>query len=284
MRSAAPALHDAPAWPDLDAPHDDVQALRGPGPALDPPLLVRMLAGFRLWHDGAPVTTLPQGRSRTLLKLMLLRRHRPLGRMQLCGLFFADQEPAQARTNLHATVHRLRRAVAGVLDVRHDSEGYQLVARGPVWLDVEQFVLHADLGSAADAQGCVEQALEHYDLAAELYASDLSEDPRHDDVLAADNQAARARLNQVLERAAVLREQAGDLHGCLRAGHRHLALDDCNEEAHRRLIRCYGQLGQIQLAERQYLGCVSALRRRLGLQPSEATTQAYRRLCERRPL
>jgi DNA-binding SARP family transcriptional activator len=62
---------------------------------------------------------------------------------------------------------------------------------------------------------------------------------------------------------------------------RHLGLDECNEAAHRRLMRCYASLGQIQLAERQYGACVRVLREQLGLPPDTETTLLYRRIAGR---
>jgi DNA-binding SARP family transcriptional activator len=248
-------------------------------------LHVRLLAGLQLMRDGAPVTTLPHGRSRSLLKLLLLKRHRPTGRTRLCQLFFPDLDPASARGHLNATVHRLRRSLDGVLALRHAADAYQLEIDRQVWLDVEEFERHAELGHAADVQGDSAQAITHYDLAAELYRADLDESGAHGEpgepALASDCQALRARLNQVLERLATLREINGDLHGSLRAGQRHLSLDECNEAAHRRLMRCYAGLGQLQLAERQYRACIATIRSELALSPAEETTAEYRRVIQR---
>jgi DNA-binding SARP family transcriptional activator len=247
-----------------------------------PTLHVRLLAGLQLLLGGVPVTTLPHGRSRLLLKLLLLKHHRPLGRSRLCQLLFPEHDPASARNQLNVTVHRLRRSLDGVLALRHAGDAYQLAIDRPFWLDVEQFELHAELGHAADMQGDAGQAITHYDLAAEIYRADLDDTCEHGEpALASDCQALRARLNQVLERLATLREIDGDLHGSLRAGQRHLSLDECNEAAHRRLMRCYAGLGQIQLAERQYRACIATIRAELNLSPAEETTAEYRRVIQR---
>ena len=71
-----------------------------------------------------------------------------------------------------------------------------------------------------------------------------------------------------------------DLH-LVGAALRHLGLDECNEQAHQRLMRCYARLGQPQLAERQYRACVTVLRSQLGLSPSDETTALYRRIAAR---
>ncbi|MBE9508352.1 MAG: tetratricopeptide repeat protein [Chloroflexi bacterium] len=57
-----------------------------------------------------------------------------------------------------------------------------------------------------------------------------------------------------------------------------LARDNCREEAHCRLMRCYLAQGQRHLAVRQYQTCVEALKEELDLAPSEETVALYRRI------
>lgn len=246
-----------------------------------PTLTVQMLDGFQVWIGADPVTALPQGKTRSLFKLLLLQRRRPLSRARLCALFWPDADTASARNSLNVALHRLRRALGHASLVRHSDAGYQLVAAGDVWLDTEQFLLHAEMGQLEDAQGRSAGAIHQYEAALAIYRSDLLDEGEADSALAAEAQALRDRLNHTLERLAVLREQAADWHGCLRAALRHLGLDECNEAAHRRLMRCYARLGQPQLAERQYRACVTVLRLQLGLSPSDDTTALYRRIAAR---
>lgn len=273
-------------------PPDRVDATLDGGPSkagLDasagsvPVLAVRMLAGFQVWLGSDQVVDLPHGKSRSLLKLLLLHRLRPLSRARLCALFWPEVEAASARNSLNVTLHRLRRSLGHAVTVRHSDEGYQLVAPHGVWLDTEQFVLHADVGADHDAHSQFADAIDHYEAALALYRGDLVDDGEYGAALATDAQSLRDRLNQVVERLADLREQCADWHGCLRVGQRHLSMDQCNEAAHRRLMRCYAQLGQIQLAERQYRNCVAVLRAQLGLSPSDDTTRLYRKLVARTP-
>jgi DNA-binding SARP family transcriptional activator len=43
-------------------------------------------------------------------------------------------------------------------------------------------------------------------------------------------------------------------------------------------MRCYGALGQPQLAQRQYQTCIQALHRELGIPASRETTDLYRQI------
>ncbi|MEY2690506.1 MAG: hypothetical protein RL375_4706 [Pseudomonadota bacterium] len=247
-------------------------------------LTAQMLDGFQVWLDGQPLHELPRGKARSLLQVLLLQRRRPISRARLCAMFWPEADAAAARNSLNVTLHRLRRALGKVNLLRHSDEGYQLFVPGEVWLDVEHFMLNAELGRCEEVAGQSGAAITHYEAAVALYRADLLDAGEHEPALAGESQALRNRFNEVLERLSVLREQVGDVHGCLRAALRHLSQDECNEGAHQRLMRCYARLGQPQLAERQYRTCVTALRLQLGLHPSDETTALCRRIARREPV
>lgn len=252
--------------------------------ALDQPLLtVHMLDGLQMSLGPQRIVDLPRGKARSLLRVLLLQRRRPMSRLRLCSLLWPEADPAGARNSLNVTVHRLRRAIGDNGLIRHGDDGYQIVAPGEVWLDAEQFVLHAEVGALEDLRGNVDEAIAEYECAIDLYRSDLLDDGEHEPALACDDQALRDRFNQVLERLARLREAREDLHGCLRVSLRHLGIDPCNEQAHRRLMRCYARLGQVQLAERQFRTCVDTLRRQLGVTPQAETIELHRRIGQGTP-
>jgi len=60
-----------------------------------------------------------------------------------------------------------------------------------------------------------------------------------------------------------------------------LAQDNCREDAHCRLMRCYSRQDQHLLALRQYQTCAEALDHELGVAPAAATTQLYERIRRR---
>ncbi|MBI5717717.1 MAG: winged helix-turn-helix domain-containing protein [Burkholderiales bacterium] len=252
-------------------------ALRHAAP-LAPELTVRMLDGFRVWQGTEQIAALPRGRVRALLKLLLLQRRRPISRARLAALFWPEADADAARNNLHVALHRLRRALGKAARLHLGDEGYQLLAPGEAWLDTEQFVRHADAGLREERLGHAAEAVAQYDAALALYQRDLLEEGERESSLVADAQALRDRLNQVLEHLAALREQRAEWHACLQHAHRQLEIDACSEPVHRRMMRCYAQLGQMQLAERQYRQCVQSLREQFGIGPSAETTALYRRI------
>jgi len=57
-----------------------------------------------------------------------------------------------------------------------------------------------------------------------------------------------------------------------------LIVDNCHEEAHYGLMRCYLRQGKRSLALRQYQRCVEALKNELGVEPGPAIRSLYQRL------
>ena len=247
-------------------------------------LNVQMLDGLQIWVDAVPAQDLPRGKARGLLMYLLLHRRRAISRARLCQVFWSDANPAAARNNLHVNLHRVRRHLHDAQLLHHGDEGYRIVTTGDTWLDVEQFEAQARQAEQDDLAGQSLAAIAHYEIAAALYRSDLVDEGEREPALVAAAQVLRDRLNLVLERLSFLREAQGDLHGCVRASQRHLALDECNEAAHRRVMRCYARLGQPQLAERQWRTCERALVRQLGLAPGDETRALMRRIGARQPV
>jgi DNA-binding SARP family transcriptional activator len=62
---------------------------------------------------------------------------------------------------------------------------------------------------------------------------------------------------------------------CITYCHKILVEDNCREDAHRRLMRCYLHQGQPHLALRQYHLCAETLERELAVPPMPATVELY---------
>lgn len=297
-----PGAGEALPWPGLAAAADRLAVDKAAGPSTAPgggdglpqrlaqdfgtaaPLTVQLLDGLQVWVGIEPLGEVPRGKARTLFRLLVLQRHRPLSRARLCTLLWPEADAEHARNNLNVTLHRLRRSLGDAVAIRHGESGYQLEVRGPVWVDTEHFLQRADQGAAEEAHGRPQRAIGQYEGAVSLYRCGLLDDGENEPALSADALWLRDPLNQVLERLALLREEAGSLHGCVQATQRHLGLDACNEQAHRRLMRCYARLSQPLLAEQQYRRCVEALKQQLGIAPSAETTELMRRIGRGQPV
>jgi DNA-binding SARP family transcriptional activator len=78
-----------------------------------------------------------------------------------------------------------------------------------------------------------------------------------------------------LDRLSQIYFTQGQYAACNLVGRLLLERDNCREDAHCRLMRCYSRQGQRYLALRQYQVCVEALRAELDVEPEPTTTQIY---------
>jgi DNA-binding SARP family transcriptional activator len=202
-----------------------------------------VLGRFEVLVGGQPVS-LPAWRSRqarTLLKMLVARRGRPVRRTELCETLWPDDEPQR-------TAHRLSvllSAVRTVLDparlrpadhyVRADIAGVSLdVTR--VVLDVEDMLRDAAHGVTLATAGDLDQARAVLAGVDAAYRGDAFDDEPYADWADGLREQARAAWIRALRELARLHRRAGDLDQATTVLVRLLAADAFDESAHRALV------------------------------------------------
>ena len=244
-----------------------------------PSLVVYSLGAFRVYQGEHLLTDWESLKAKCILKYLVAYHGTPIVKDVLMDLFWPDADPESARRSLHQAVYSLRRAFRyrqpDLPYVLFENDAYLLNPGMRIWIDFEEFEKHVRRGRRLEAAGEPSAAMEEYGIAEGLYEGDyLEEDPYED-----WPQAKRQRLQAMyMETACCLskyyfrqREHTAAITLCRKT----LALDNCCEEAHRRLMRCYVAQGQRHLAVRQYQACAQALRQELDLVPSEQTAELY---------
>lgn len=132
---------------------------------------------------------------------------------------------------------------------------------------------HAAFDAAADIalaahDGARRELLES---AAALWAGDPLPEDRDDERTAGWPTASAHRYVAVLGALAQACAQDCDFITAIRWGRACLALDRCNEQAHRELMVAYARAGSVAAALAQYRACRHALVARLGTPPSRQT-------------
>jgi DNA-binding SARP family transcriptional activator len=247
-----------------------------PAPALH--LIAQHLGPFRVSLNDDPILHWPSGRGRALLKYIIMHHDRPIPRDVLMDLFWPEALPDDARNNLNVAMHGLRQAFRNrtdqpiVLFQREDAT-YRLNPELTIWLDVTEFEHHVDNGRQHERDGIFATAVASYEQAASLYQGDfLADDPYEDWPMLRREQLRLAYLD-MLERLGQIYFSQGQYGACAALCQRILARDNCREDAHCRLMRCYSRQGQPHLALRQYQACVKALNDELGVEPLPATVR-----------
>jgi len=158
---------------------------------------------------------------------------------------------------------------------------YRLNPDIPIWLDVEDFEQHVRAGQQFEAAGQLAAATAEYEVATGLYQGDFMADDPYEEWPVLPRERLRVVYLDTLDRLGQLYFSQGQYAACATLCQLTLAQDNCREDAHCQLLRCYSRQGQHHLALRQYQACVEALRAELDVEPAPATVQLYERIRHR---
>jgi DNA-binding SARP family transcriptional activator len=252
----------------------------------EPPSDVRVmfLGNFCIHIADRPLTNLPIGRVGALLKYLLVNHGRLVHGDVLLELFWPEVDPAVSRNRFHYTMHYLRRALAntvggaGHLQIICSEGRYGFPLDQPIWIDIQRFKQLIATGKQAEQYGWAAQAMVAYREALSLYQEEFLVEDRYDDWTCEIRAAlSEARLD-TLDRLSRLNMAYGDYSLATEYCSQLLALDNCREDIHQRLIYCYAALGERTQALRQYDRCVRALQDELGLGPLPETIKLYQQI------
>ena len=249
-----------------------------------PTLTVYMLGPFRTSLNDRAIESWPSGRGRAVFKYLLTHRHKPMPRDMLMDVFWPDADPEAARNNLHVALHGLRQTLRGVDDtpvVVFDRGAYRLNPELTVWVDVEEFERHYKTAGRLQTAGQLIGAIAEYEAAINLYQDDFFIDDPYEEWPVLTRERLRVMFLEALDRLSQIYFAQGQYGACASLCHRIVEHDNCREDAHCRLMRCYSRQGQRPLALRQYQICAEALRTELDVEPSLATTELYERIRQR---
>jgi DNA-binding SARP family transcriptional activator len=247
-------------------------------------LTVHLLGPLRVTLADRLVESWPSGRGRAIFKYLLAHRGQSIPRDVLMDLFWPDAAPEAARNNLNVAVHGLRQALKAASEqqiVLFQDSAYRLNPELTVWVDVEAFERHVATGRQLEATGQLAAATAEYEVATGLYQGDFLADDPYEEWPVLTRERLRVAYLDTLDRLAQLYFSQGQYAACAALCQRTLAYDNCREDAHCLLMRCYSRQGQQNLALRQYQACVEALRAELDVEPAPTTVDLYGRIRRR---
>jgi DNA-binding SARP family transcriptional activator len=182
----------------------------------EPALSIRTLGGFRVFRDGEPVTAWPSKKARTLLKILVAHRGRPVPREALMEALWPGEDPRKLGNRLSVALSTLRDTLGREPDALVADADAIALELSVASVDVERLL-------AADDPVLVER----------LYGGDFLEEDRYEDWAADLREQARAAYG------AALRARARDAKHhdeAVRAYLRLLEHDRYDAAAHRDLI------------------------------------------------
>jgi len=231
--------------------------------------VLRTLGELRL--SGAAGELLP-GRHRDLALLAYIARRGSgsLARAELAALLWGERPEATARHSLRQVLLRLKRALAGSLDVRADSVS---LAAGAVELDVA--ALEADLAAGREREAVARWHGEF------LFSADDIGGENYRDWVEGERERLRRRFVSACDRLVVQAQRAGDWPDAVRFAERWIEAAPLDERAHHRLVETLGLAGRHDEAAARHAGFIAKLKRDGAEEPSPAFLQLEREIRER---
>ena len=268
--------------PVLDAPRDGLVDDASPN-GTDPPegteVAVQLLGPFHLVQNGRSVDATNGGKGLRVLKYLFSHSDHPVPKDVLIDLFWPDSDLDTVGRNLHQAIYTIRKALRQGTAIAHhivfENGAYLVNPALSVWCDRDTFESLAAAGRLAEIDRRTKDAIEAFSGAERLYRGEYLADSPYEEWALGDRERLRLLYVDVANRLADLLLVSGDVDASLRVSTKVLRQEPCDELTHRRLIRCYGQTGQRNLAIDQYQAYVACAERLYGLGPSPETTALY---------
>ena len=267
------------------------RALDQPESAAEPPappsITAHLLGTFSFSVNDTTVQSWPTGKGRSVFKYLLAHHGQPISRDILMDAFWPQAGPEAARNSLNVALHGLRQALKTVTDmpiIIFEEGAYCINPEFNIWIDVDEFERHVQAGRHLEAKEQLARAITEYEAAVDLYQGDfLSGDP-YEEWPVLPRERLRVTYLDTLDRLSRIYFSRQQYAACEAICQQILARDNCREDAHCLLMRCYSQQEQHHLALRQYQTCVDALRSELGVAPAPATAQLLERIRRHEPV
>ena len=217
-------------------------------------------------------------KSKSLLKILALAPRHQVSREQLMEMLWPELDPDLSANNLNKVIHAARRTLEPELKSGADSrfvvtseQQIALTASGGLWIDAEEFETAALTSLRGDIVADVDHALA-------LYRGDLLDEDRYEEWTQTRREHLKRLYGRLLAHAGQLDEAQGRMLESIDRWAKLLALDDCNEDAHRQLMRLYAMTGTRHLAVQQFEQCRDTIHRELDAEPEAATVALHRQI------
>lgn len=253
-------------------------------------LAIYLLGGFQVELGGSPKTQWKTDKNRALLAYLALESDRPHRRDSLANLLWCQHEQAGALHNLRQALYFLRNFLQQDLA----SEPYLIIEPNQVqfnlasnhWIDVREFqscLFDCELHHPAGQSLCTDCML-LLEKAIELYRDDFLKGFTLRDCEEFTDWQVSIQEDSLYQMMKALILQAEDLEHSLAydrlivCARRMIELEPWHEFAYQRLMWGMANIGQREMALRQYETLSKILRRDLGTTPLEETRRLFEQI------
>jgi DNA-binding SARP family transcriptional activator len=264
---------------DLIAPETTIESLSNEVP---PSLVVYCLGPFKVYQDDHQVTEWLSSKGRMVFKYLITHREHPIPKEILMDLFWPNTHPDAARNNLNVAIYGLRQALhksqPNFSHVLFQNAQYTLNPSLRIWVDVEEFEQNLAEAQNFETNDRPDETVKWLESAINLYHGDFLAGDIYEEWTVMIRERLRLAYLNALHHLSRHYFQQKQYSACAALCQIILARDNCREDVHCLLMRCFAHQGQTPLGLRQYQICVEALLEELGVGPSESTVTLYKQL------
>lgn len=247
-----------------------------------PFLAVNFLGAFQVFQNEKLISNWDSLKAKSIFKYLLLHHKTPIIKDVLMDVFWPDAPPEAARRNLHQAIYtlrqKLRRDQPDFQFIRFENDRYFLNPEMDIFLDFYQFEDLVEAGRQLETAGQIAEAMEQYGNAEGLYQGDFLEEDVYEDWPNSQREQLKNMYLEITDRMSDYYLQQRELMIAIALCRKIIAKDNCHENAHCRLMKCYLAQGQRHLAIHQYQICVQALKNELDMVPSSETRALYKQI------
>lgn len=223
--------------------------------------------------------------AKSLFKFFIIRLREPIPKEVLTEYLWPECNIQASSNNLKVAIHGLRKILNRFLNQADNFPSivfkygrYELNSQIELWTDVEQFEHHWATARHFEKEGDFTAAIDEFKIAEALYKGDYLEDEPYDDQILIRRETLKdiylIIMGKLADHSFNIRDYEESIVYCQKI----IAKDNCREDAYRRLMRCYSQLGNRNRAMRWYEICCQAIQTELDTTPEHATIELYKRL------
>jgi DNA-binding SARP family transcriptional activator len=247
-----------------------------------PALSVCCFGKFQVNLNGQVMENWTNRKGRELFTYLVMNHKRRTYRDILMETFWQNSDPDSARNSMNVTIHCVRSALHKVNPdyeyILFKDECYFLNPEIEVWLDVEEFLKYWKNGQSTEREKGLQAAVGEYELAAALYKGEFMEEDLYESWPGTERENFKEIYLFILDRLSEYYSQDGKPSTAAGLCETILEKDNCREDIHRRLMRCYYRMEQRDKAAKQYRKCIEALKKELEVEPTRATIELYEQI------
>ena len=231
-------------------------------------LRVSLLGEFSMAYNGNHVEHLPNRKLLSIWAYLLVNGKRPVCRDTLMEIFWKGVGRNSAKNSLHNAISSLRKYLKN-LDPDQEfillkQDCYSLSPRIQFLTDLDTFSTALKEGKLCEQRNEVEAALTQYRYAYQAYMGPFFEQNQQDDWVVEENAHLSENYKLLLDRMSRYYSNNGKPDLAIGYCREILQMDDCREDIHRRIMRCYFRLQMRDQALRQLDQCKSILKEEFG--------------------